>query len=205
MESLIRMGRALDKLKKILHPYQVIERIRWGYVSKKFKRFGKNSIMAYNFTVIGPEYIELGDRVTFGHDSIIACYDKHYEEPTGYIPRIKIGDNIYFGRHCSLSCINEIIILDNVLFGDNVSVFDNFHGKSDYSDLDIPPNLRELSSKGPVFIGKNIWIGKNVCIMPNVKIGDYAIIGANAVVTHDIPAYAVAAGVPARVIKILKK
>ena len=40
-----------------------------------------------------------------------------------------------------------------------------------------------------------------MCIMPNVKIGDYAVIGANAVVTHDIPAYTIAAGVPARVIK----
>ena len=59
-------------------------------------------------------------------------------------------------------------------------------------------------SKGPVCIGKNVWIGRNVCILSGVNIGDGAIIGANAVVTHDVPAYAVAAGIPAKVIKQLR-
>lgn len=53
-------------------------------------------------------------------------------------------------------------------------------------------------------IGNNVWIGRNVCIMPGVTIGDGAVIGANAVVTHDIPAYSVAAGVPAKVIKTIE-
>lgn len=52
-------------------------------------------------------------------------------------------------------------------------------------------------------IGNNVWLGNNVCVMPGVTIGDGAIIGANAVVTHDIPAYAVAAGIPAKVVKQL--
>jgi acetyltransferase-like isoleucine patch superfamily enzyme len=53
----------------------------------------------------------------------------------------------------------------------------------------------------PVMIGKGVWIGANVTILPGVKIGDYAVIGAGAVVTKDIPSQSVAVGVPARVVK----
>lgn len=56
-------------------------------------------------------------------------------------------------------------------------------------------------AREPATIGNNVWLGNNVCVMPEVTIGDGAIIGANSVVTHDIPAYCMAAGVPARVIK----
>ena len=78
------------------------------------------------------------------------------------------------------------------------------HGQLTFNEIQIEPVKRDLFSKGPVNIGKNVWIGRNACVMPNVKIGDYAIIGANAVVTHDIPAYAIAAGVPAKVIRIME-
>ena len=80
-------------------------------------------------------------------------------------------------------------------------------GKSKKDDFSIDINILtkdKVEVMIPIKIGKNVWIGKNVCIMPNVTIGDYAIIGANAVVTHDIPAYAIAAGCPARVIKMIE-
>ena len=67
--------------------------------------------------------------------------------------------------------------------------------------MQIPPLRRELFSKGPVLIKKNVWLGRNVCVMPNVVIGEGAVIGANSVVTHDIPDYSVAVGSPARVIR----
>ena len=69
--------------------------------------------------------------------------------------------------------------------------------------MSLPFNERPLYSKGSVVIGNNVWLGNNVCVMPGVTIGDGAIIGANSVVTHDVPAYAVAAGIPARVVKRL--
>ncbi|WP_288339387.1 DapH/DapD/GlmU-related protein [uncultured Allobaculum sp.] len=56
---------------------------------------------------------------------------------------------------------------------------------------------------GNVTIHKNAWIGMNVTICPGVTIGKYAVVGAGAVVTHEIPDYAVAAGVPAKVIRML--
>lgn len=62
----------------------------------------------------------------------------------------------------------------------------------------ISPNKRTLYSKGPVVLGDNVWIGQNVSVMPDVVIGEGCIIGANSVVTHDIPAFSIAAGCPAK-------
>jgi acetyltransferase-like isoleucine patch superfamily enzyme len=63
------------------------------------------------------------------------------------------------------------------------------------------PIKRPIISKGPVIIGNNVWIGDKATILSDVKIGDGAIIAANAVVTKDVPAYSMAAGIPAQVIK----
>ena len=77
---------------------------------------------------------------------------------------------------------------------------DNFHGNAKRDDLDSGVDKRVITSKGAVVIGDNVWIGRNACIMPNVTIGKGVIIGANSVVTHDIPPYSIVAGVPARII-----
>ena len=68
----------------------------------------------------------------------------------------------------------------------------------------MPVAKRRLHSKGPIIIEDNVWIGENACILENVRIGKCSIIGANAVVTHDIPPYSVAVGVPAKVIKTIR-
>ena len=93
---------------------------------------------------------------------------------------------------------------DGTLLGRGTFITDNSHGKNEsVEELRILPNNRELYSKGPVNIGRNVWTGTNVCIMPGVSIGDGAIIGANSVVTHDVPAESVAVGAPARVVRSL--
>lgn len=66
---------------------------------------------------------------------------------------------------------------------------------------DIPMNQQGFEAERPVTIGNDVWIGDRVTILPGVTIEDGCIIGAGAVVTRDIPAYSIAAGIPARVIK----
>lgn len=60
-----------------------------------------------------------------------------------------------------------------------------------------------LISKGPVVIEDNVWIGEHACIMPGTTIGKGSIVGANAVVTKDVPPYSLVGGVPAKLIKTL--
>ena len=83
-----------------------------------------------------------------------------------------------------------------------ILIEDHSHGTAD--DIDTPVAKRRLHSKGPIIIEDNVWIGENACILENVRIGKCSIIGANAVVTHDIPPYSVAVGVPAKVVNTIR-
>jgi len=83
---------------------------------------------------------------------------------------------------------------------ENLYIISSNH-KMNYADVGgMFSNNLDLS-KGPVYIGNNVWIGDNVTILSGVTIGDGAVIGAGSIVTRDIPSFAVAAGVPARIIK----
>ena len=75
-----------------------------------------------------------------------------------------------------------------------------YSGQGGQSSPDTPPMQRDYEML-PVEIMDNAWIGESVSILPGVKIGKGSIIGANAVVTKDIPDYSIAVGIPARVVK----
>ena len=105
------------------------------------------------------------------------------------------------GEGCHITCANKIVIEDNALLGKYITITDNSHGDSVIDQLSIAPIRRPLNSKGPVIIGENVWIGDKVTILPNVKVGHGAIIGANSVVSKDIPANCVAVGIPAQIIR----
>lgn len=111
-------------------------------------------------------------------------------------PKVYIGDNSVIGRHCMITAKNLIRIGNNVLMGAYVQVIDHNHGMA----AGVP--IREQPAEiGEVVIGNDVWIGAGAKILANVHIGDGAIIGSNAVVTTDIPANAIAVGIPAKVIR----
>ena len=103
--------------------------------------------------------------------------------------RIEIGDNTGFSG-VSINARNLVKIGDNVMFGAGVIIGDND---------DHPERLG--TSEVPIIIGNNVFIGMRCIIMKGVTIGDNAVIGAGSIVTKDIPANCVAAGVPCKVIK----
>lgn len=106
------------------------------------------------------------------------------------------------GIGCHITAINEVSIGDDVLCGANVLISDNSHGDF-LQEYEVAPIRRKLCSKGPVHIGSKVWIGDNAIILGGVNVGDGSIIGANSVVTKDVPPYSIVAGAPARVIKRL--
>jgi lipopolysaccharide O-acetyltransferase len=96
------------------------------------------------------------------------------------------------------------VIGDRVLIGSKVLITDHNHGsygaRGEHSDPCIPPSLRRLSS-APVVIEEDVWIGEFVSVLPGVRIGKGSIIGTLSTVSRSIPAYCVAAGSPARILK----
>lgn len=119
-------------------------------------------------------------------------------------PNLIIGNNVSIGEYAHITCARHIEIGDGLLTGRFVLITDNSHGTSSPNEIMLPPLARPVHSNGPIVIGKNVWIGDKVTILPNVTIGDGAIIAANAVVTKNIPAYAIAVGCPAKIVKMIK-
>lgn len=157
------------------------------------------------FHICGHEYIQVGEGFNSRAGLRMECLDaKLYIE---HSPLLSIGNGVSINFRCHIGAINKIVIGDNVLIGSNVLITDHSHGRSDESDICITPGDRPLYSKGPVTIEKNVWIGENVCILSGVTIGRNSIIGANTVVTKDVPAYCIVAGNPMRIIRqiIIKK
>jgi len=185
----------MSKISRLYH------KIKWSFATKKLNHVGTKTNAQSGFSVIGHQYIDLGNNFSAGKNFYIQAWKYYNGQELKTTPQIKIGDNVSFMDNCHISCVDKVMIGNGVLFGDNVFVTDNFHGDSSNQMRDIPPLKRPLVSKGSVIIEDNVWIGRNVCIMPNVKIGKGAIIGANSVVTKDVPTGAVVGGVPAKVIK----
>jgi acetyltransferase-like isoleucine patch superfamily enzyme len=121
-----------------------------------------------------------------------------------FTPSISIGSDVSLGEFNHITAINSISIGDGVLTGRWVTISDNAHGNLD-DDTALMPSERDLYSKGSVTIEDNVWIGDKVTILPNVRIGEGSVIGANSVVTKDIPPFCVAAGNPAKIIRKLNE
>ena len=173
-----------------------INRAKWTHL--KWKKIGK-SCVGKSFSIISPEKISIGNNF-YAEDRLKIQAWTTYQNQS-FDPVIEIGENVSMMENCHISCCNKITIGDGCLLGANVFITDNFHGDNSGEQLVIPPLNRPLEVRGEVRIGKNVWIGRNACIMPGVSIGDYAVIGANAVVTKDVPSASVAVGVPAKVIE----
>ena len=198
-----------DMIFKLLHaicppkiaslPGRIMRRIYSEWIKYEFHSCGNGCFFGRFIQLHGGEFINIANHVTMGRGLVVEVYDKYQEQQ--FTPNISIGNNVNIGDYSHLSCINAIVIKDNVRMGRKVFITDNAHGASDRRLLDTRPNIRPLVSKGPVVIEENVWIGEMACIMPGVTIGRGSIVGANSVITHDVPPYTMAAGCPARVVK----
>ncbi|HFI0645868.1 TPA: DapH/DapD/GlmU-related protein [Streptococcus suis] len=188
-------------LKVIFRPYIILDKIFWIFKKKKFGSVGKAISIGSSFDFYGEEFISIGNNVVARNGLKLHAWKEYKGKKFDENPKLIIGEGVSFGDNCYVTCSNSITIGKGTLMGDNVFITDNYHGKSDYNDINLPPAEREIFSKGPVEIGENVWIGRNVSIMPGIIIGDGVVIGANSVVTTNIPPYCIIAGSPAKIIR----
>ncbi|MDR0866394.1 MAG: acyltransferase [Candidatus Symbiothrix sp.] len=164
-----------------------------------FRSIGSNPILELPISLLGCEYISIGNNFIIRRDGKIRAYTDF--EGYKYNPEFTIGNNVYLGTNCCLSAIGKITIGNNVTFASNITVMDHMHGMLDYKDINVPVMKRQLSSKGAIVIEDNVWIGEGVVILSGITIGKNSIIGANSVVTKSFPSNCIIAGVPAKIIK----
>ncbi len=178
-----------------------------------FKSTGSGLIIGRNAVIRHPANIVLGNNVTVDDNSLIDARGAGAEG-------ITIEDNVIVNRNCMIQAkagpirlgkrttigSNSVIVsMAGVEFGEAVLVAGNCYftaGAYHVDDTDSAVMDQGAYSKGPIILGDNSWIGTGAIIMDGVKIGKGAIVGAGAVVTKDVPDYAIVAGVPAKILRV---
>lgn len=168
---------------------QFWKKLFWGHI-------GKKTIIYSPSKIVNPRNISIGNHVIIEENSTL--YSVGTYQGINHQGKICIGNNVYINHGFNATAANNIIIEDDVLCAFNVSLFDFNHG---YEDVNKNINQTPLTVKGPIVIGEKSWIGMNVSILGAVRIGKHCVIGANSVVTRDIPDYCVVSGNPGRIIK----
>lgn len=163
------------------------------YYRNKLKKFGNNSYIIKPLVIAGHKNIVIHENVLISSQAWLAAYQQPGNAPC----LLEIGSGCQVGHFSHICATSEIVLEEEVLLADKVFISDHLHG---YQDINTPILKQPLVQKNKVRIGKGSWIGENVCIIGS-SIGQQSVIGANSVVTKDVPAYCIAAGNPARIIK----
>jgi lipopolysaccharide O-acetyltransferase len=179
---------------------KVYDRLR-GRVVAKLMGWPK-SYLGPGSKILGTLAISVGESAYINRDAWIeAVYNFGGQS---FSPAIQIGRGFAASDRLHITSINRIEIGDNCLFGSGVYISDHNHGSYKGDNQSIPSELpvqRSLVSHGSVIIGSNVWFGDNVVVIGPVRIGSGVVIGANSVVTRDVPDCVIAVGIPARILK----
>ena len=121
----------------------------------------------------------------------------NFEHGAHFDSDLTIGDFSGVGIDCNVG--GSVTIGDHVMMGPECVLLSHNHR---FDRLDIPMCQQGFSEEQPIHIGNDVWIGTRAIILPGVTVGDHSVVGAGAVVTKDVPPYAVVGGVPAKILKM---
>lgn len=144
-----------------------------------------------------------GDVLEMLRDGRLELGEQVFCEPNVWITggpasRIRIGGGTFLNQGVMVSAMELIEIGEHCMFANGCLITDANHR---FDDLTMPVPWQGFTTKGPTRIGANVWAGANVVVTSGVTIGERCVIGANSVVTEDLPPFSIAAGAPARVIR----
>ena len=190
------------KLRSIFHiPQRLLHRLRRNRFYRQYPNISRGCCIGTDgagagCTLEGGARIVCGDNTVIGPGSELLVYEKHFARTLD--SKLVIGNHVRITARCRITCAGTVTIGDDALFAPDVFITDHNHGmdpeaSGGYSPQDI--SIRDVT------IENGVWIGQRACVLPGVTVGAHSIIGANSVVTHDIPPFCIAVGAPARVIK----
>lgn len=168
------------------------KRLKHWMMRRKLPNLPETSSIARHCIITG------GSNIYVGSHSQIADYSWLMAVPlTNYKVKLSVGNSCNIGMFAHIIATRSISIEDGVLMAQGVYISDNLHG---YEDINTYPLQQPLVQKNDVVIGEGTWLGERVSVI-GAKIGKHCVIGTGALVLNDIPAYCVAVGMPAYIIK----
>lgn len=174
----------------ILYPFLKID----DYIRKRqFAHVGKRVVLLPPLRINGAQNIHIGNNVIINEKTWLAAVP---QTNRGGV-KLEISDGCVLGDYNHIYATHSIKFERDVLTANSVYISDNQH---EYKNIGLPILKQPIKQLNDVVIGEGSWLGEHVCVI-GASIGKHCVIGANAVVVHDIPDYSVAVGAPARVIK----
>jgi acetyltransferase-like isoleucine patch superfamily enzyme len=161
-----------------------------------FKRIGAGTVIVRPMLILNADCIEIADHVLIRDGVRLEAV----RDPYGRTPSLTIGTNTNIEQDVHIVCHNRVTIGKDVSITGRCAIVDVTHPYQDISAGKIGDLIANDDSF--VEIGDGAFLGYGAVILPNVRIGKRAVIGANSVVTHDVPDFSVAAGGPAKVIRV---
>ncbi len=188
---------------------KLLRRLRGGRSPvPAFASLGEGFVMQEPRSVVGAERISIGNHVKLGPGSELKANVRYpggwLRHPAGdhveqtFEPTLRVGDRVTATASLQVVAFQEVVIEDDVMFAANVFVADGTHAST---RGDVPYKYQGIGPVAAVRVGRGAWIGQNAVIMPGVTVGELAVVGANSVVTRDVPPMTIVVGVPARPIK----
>ncbi len=186
-------------MKTKIKNFNIFQIIQLIYFKIRTLLIFKNArLIRFPIDIRGKKYMSVTNGFTTGFGCRIESY------PEGNYKTLFIGEDFQMNDYVHITAMKSVIIGKHVLLASKVYISDCSHGnynghEKHSSPLEIPKN-RKMYAK-PVVIGDNVWLGEFVSVLPGVKIGKGTIVGANSVVSRDLPDNVIAVGSPARPIK----
>ncbi len=176
-----------------------------GTISCRIKKIEINKNRFIGIPIFHKHY---GSKITIGNSSTFISAKTSFVNPAGInrkciFSTMKVGAKIVIGNNCGfsgtvISATNSVVIGNNVNCGANTTIYDH-----DFHSYNSNENSKNVAFD--VFIEDDVWLGLNVIVLKGVTIGKGSVIAAGSIVTHSIPQYTLAAGIPAQVINNLEK
>jgi acetyltransferase-like isoleucine patch superfamily enzyme len=162
-------------------------RIHWEFARRE--AFVRWPVHGNVLEALGEGRLEIGKQVLFEPGVWITAPDR---------ARVRIGGGTFLNRGVMIAAVELVEIGEHCMLANGCFVTDGAHR---FDDPDRPVPWQGFTTKGPTRLGANVWLGANVVVTSGVTIGERCVIGANSVVTRDIPAFSIAAGAPAKVLR----
>lgn len=160
---------------------------------RRFGHWGVHSRLEAPSKLVQPQLITVGDNVYLGAYSWLNASDDRKDGQ----PTLQIGDGTYIGRFSQINAWRDVVIGRNVLIGDRVFISDADHC---FRDTSLPIIHQGDAFVGAVHLEDGCWVGIGAVILPGVTVGKNSVVAANAVVTRNVPDFAIVAGAPAKII-----